>query len=250
MASTLIVQYLGQGLAAARPATPAIDTGAIGLYAATDTGALTVYYSGAWHTVGGGYNPGTTPQVVQSAANQGGNSVTFGVAPTNGNLLVCMCDNPGSNTPGSGWTNISQVSTGTDFGLINTKTAGAGESTTQSPMSGVGTGCMVVWEISGAANILGVSNEAEVNSATSAVTPPLGFPLGAGALFLGMIGTVSASGNIIKPGGAVIDQNLNTGTSRQVVGGHATLGNFPAAQMYCMMSGASNYKAMGIILLN
>ena len=49
--ATLITQYLGQGLAAARPATPAIDAGAIGYYYATDTNALSYYANGAWHTL-------------------------------------------------------------------------------------------------------------------------------------------------------------------------------------------------------
>lgn len=48
MASTLITSYLGQGLAAARPATPPLATGAIGYYFATDTGVLSVYANGAW----------------------------------------------------------------------------------------------------------------------------------------------------------------------------------------------------------
>lgn len=48
MASTLITSYLGQGLAAARPATPLIATGTIGWYFATDTGVMSVYANGAW----------------------------------------------------------------------------------------------------------------------------------------------------------------------------------------------------------
>jgi hypothetical protein len=54
MAATLIVQYLGQGLAAARPVTPAVDTGAMARYIATDTGAESIWYGGAWHAVVGG----------------------------------------------------------------------------------------------------------------------------------------------------------------------------------------------------
>lgn len=50
MTSTLITAYVGQGLAASRPATPSIDTGAIAWYYATDTGVLSYYANSAWHT--------------------------------------------------------------------------------------------------------------------------------------------------------------------------------------------------------
>jgi hypothetical protein len=50
MTSTLITAYVGKGLAAARPASPAIAAGTIGWYYATDTGALS-YYDGTWHTL-------------------------------------------------------------------------------------------------------------------------------------------------------------------------------------------------------
>jgi hypothetical protein len=48
MSSTLITAYLGQGTAAARPATPTLATGTIGWYYATDTGVLSYYANGAW----------------------------------------------------------------------------------------------------------------------------------------------------------------------------------------------------------
>lgn len=51
MASTLLTAYLGQGLAAARPATPTIATGTIGWYYATDTGVLSYYSNGAWRSL-------------------------------------------------------------------------------------------------------------------------------------------------------------------------------------------------------
>lgn len=51
MASTKITDYLAQGLAAARPATPANYTGTISWYYATDTGALSYYANGAWNSV-------------------------------------------------------------------------------------------------------------------------------------------------------------------------------------------------------
>lgn len=55
MTSTLMSAYMGQGTAAARPATPLIDTGTIGFYYATDTNVLSVYENGAWsNNIGGG----------------------------------------------------------------------------------------------------------------------------------------------------------------------------------------------------
>lgn len=50
MTSTLITAYVGKGLAAARPATPAIAAGTFAWYYATDTAALS-YYDGTWHAV-------------------------------------------------------------------------------------------------------------------------------------------------------------------------------------------------------
>lgn len=52
MASTLITSYVGQGLAAARPATPPLATGTYGTYYATDTKVWSAYFNGAWQTIG------------------------------------------------------------------------------------------------------------------------------------------------------------------------------------------------------
>lgn len=92
------------------------------------------------------------PTVVQSKIdNAGTNSVTLGSAPTNGNLLVAAYFNPTQNTAGTGWTQQGFNSTGTDFGGIMTKVAGAGESTTQTPLSASpgGTGLICMWELNG-----------------------------------------------------------------------------------------------------
>jgi hypothetical protein len=50
MTSTFITAYVGKGLAAARPAAPAIAAGTFGWYYATDTAVLS-FYDGTWHTV-------------------------------------------------------------------------------------------------------------------------------------------------------------------------------------------------------
>lgn len=51
MTSTLITAYIGKGLAAARPASPAIAAGTMAWYVATDTGTLSYWDGSAWHTV-------------------------------------------------------------------------------------------------------------------------------------------------------------------------------------------------------
>ena len=51
MTTTLIASYLGQGLVANRPTAPAVNSGVIAFYFATDTGALYVYVAGAWQQI-------------------------------------------------------------------------------------------------------------------------------------------------------------------------------------------------------
>lgn len=48
MTATLVTAYLGQGLAAARPAAPALATGTVGWWYSTDTGVMSYYANGAW----------------------------------------------------------------------------------------------------------------------------------------------------------------------------------------------------------
>lgn len=75
MASTLITAYVGEGLAANRPATPVLATGTIGYYYATDTGILTAYVNGAWQSVFG-------KQLLATSSPSGVSSVTFSSIPT------------------------------------------------------------------------------------------------------------------------------------------------------------------------
>ena len=126
MSSNLLVTYLGSGIASARPATPSIAAGTVGVWWSTDTKALSVYdlTNGGWTAVGGGYSAGTPPTIVQSVhgntggATGGGSGLTFGVAPTNGNLLVAMAFNPTTATANTGWTQLASNSSGTDYGSI------------------------------------------------------------------------------------------------------------------------------------
>lgn len=65
MTSTLVTAYLGKGLAAARPAAPAVAAGTFAWYEATDTGVLS-YYDGTWHTLSSN-DPSIAPWVTVPA---------------------------------------------------------------------------------------------------------------------------------------------------------------------------------------
>lgn len=252
MSSTLITSYLAPGLAAARPVAPAIAAGTIAIYYATDTGTVSLYDGSTWHTVGGGYAPGSTPSIVQVAHNNNGSdAVTFGVAPTNGNLLVAIAVNPSVNAAGSGWTQVFLNSSGTDYGTLLTKTAGAGESTTQTPLSSSpSTGGMVVWEIAGAnaTPIASIASEAEASLNLYVSTVPL--PIPAGCLFLGAIGLVSTSNNFVKMFNVTQDVLDTSGTGRQIAAGHATLGTAPIGQLLATLSGSGSpgYKPVSVLI--
>jgi len=59
-AATTIISYLGEGLAAARPATPSLGTGVLGIWFSTDTGVLSAWDGAAWADV----NPVATSSVL------------------------------------------------------------------------------------------------------------------------------------------------------------------------------------------
>lgn len=113
MTATVITAYLSEGLAAARPATPAITTGAIAFWYSTDTSALSFYdaNSSSWVSVpisGGSTGAWATPAItsgtwgVDSTAHATkGNAIEPAVAMTidkityltdgsiNGHNLIC-----------------------------------------------------------------------------------------------------------------------------------------------------------------
>lgn len=51
MASGRFLDYMGSGLAAARPATPTLLSGSMGLYLATDTGDLSAWDGSTWSVI-------------------------------------------------------------------------------------------------------------------------------------------------------------------------------------------------------
>lgn len=70
--STLITDYLGKGLAANRPASPPVASGAIAFYYATDTGVLSSWNGTAWQAAG------SVSQIVTGAGLSGGTIAASG----------------------------------------------------------------------------------------------------------------------------------------------------------------------------
>lgn len=92
--ATLIVQYLGAGLAANRPATPAVDTGALAIYLATDTGVQSLYYSGAWHNLSAN-DPTISPWLSNATPGWDTQFIGTAITFTNSNKRAT----PGSSSP-------------------------------------------------------------------------------------------------------------------------------------------------------
>lgn len=96
----LITEYMGSGLFAARPATPAVSAGATALYYAEDTGVAYIWDNGAnaWDTVGGGGGGG--PEIINyplmNIASGGSFSSGFfgyrsGIVPKDGTITAVYC---------------------------------------------------------------------------------------------------------------------------------------------------------------
>ncbi len=137
---------------------------------------------------GGGGTPPTIVQLAHAQATSGVNSATFGSAPTNGNLLVAISLWTGSNaSAASGWTLVEANTAGNVGVAILTKTAGASESTTQTPTTSVGGDTtLIIWEVNGAAggvtgHATGYSGSPVISALVSAI-PALDNTLHLGAL--------------------------------------------------------------------
>lgn len=247
--STLITDYIGRGTHANRPVTPGpIPTGCTALYYETDTTTLFYWSGAAWVQVGGGYSAGTVPTVVQTAFSVNGtNSAVFGVAPTNGNLLVAMWCNPTSATVGAGWTSQVTNSTGTDFSGIYTKVAGAGESTTQTPLGGVSTtGGMVIWEIAGANATPFVGGVSQAEQSGLFNTPNL---LPGCSSCLGLAACISVTTPTITKGLNAGTQDVldNSGT-RKIFAGHTDLSKTPLVGVVAVFSATASSKSLSCLI--
>lgn len=146
MTTTVLTSYVGQGLAAARPITPAIVANAAAFYYATDTNVLSAYAGGAWHDIVGG-----APALIQQKAVVNTNSVTLGAAPAQGSLLLAITtDLAASETVSAGWTKINFTGAANDGSGFFWKVAGVSESATQTPVTGIGTGSCTIFELNNA----------------------------------------------------------------------------------------------------
>lgn len=72
MASGRLIDYLGEGLFSARPVTPNLAAGTLGLYYATDTNTLYAWDGSAWDTVGGG----SSGQPITATTGESGTTLT------------------------------------------------------------------------------------------------------------------------------------------------------------------------------
>lgn len=240
-------------------AAPAIQKTSSSLFGLAKVDGTTITATGGVLSAvsSGGYVPGTVPSVVQVAHSVGGgNSATFSVAPTNGNLLVAMCFNPTSNTAGPGWTRRFTDSGGTDFSVLLTKVAGAGESTTQTPLSGVSTtGCMMIWELhgQGSAVPLFMQSQSELSSVTTNVAPSPAvnsavlLPNVVNCLGLSAVGVAVITGTpTISKAANIGTQDVldNTNATRLLAAGHTDLSQTPFAGLMVNTTTVANYKGI------
>lgn len=212
-----------------------VDTAAVSLNFVNATSITTASHAVTITLPTGGASGGTPPAVVQRASAQSNSSdpsVTFGSAPTNGNLMVAMVFNSGSNpSAASGWTAVQTNFVGNVGVSILTKTAGASESTTQTPTTGAsGNTGKIVWEVSGVASTKFMLCFGESVGVPGVSLPTL--PAGTDALFLGCIAGV---GNTITEfyGAKNMTSLAVTGTPMVYADGDSTnSGSFGLALMF------------------
>lgn len=192
---------------------------------------------------------GTPPAIVQFAHSNTSNSVVFGIAPTNGNLLVAICVDTGSGA-GAGWAAEDTDAGGANFGLIATKVAGAGESTTQTPMAAGSNNVMVIcaWEITGQAGSSPVlfANSSTLGAAHTAYTQPAVASL-ANVLNLGAIQTEGTPQTLTGCYGMSQDVLNNAATFSHYVAGHSDAGSASVAQLLTRMAGSTANTRQGIV---
>ena len=199
---------------------------------------------------GGGYPKGDPPSVVQFAYAQSvSNAATFATPPTAGSLLIAHCFNPLTQTAAAGWTRQTSNSTGTDYGVILTRVAGASEPAAQTVLNGAGTtGAVMMWELSsttGTPIYLSGATQAEVTGQGNSM--PVIQPITKDAICLSSVAvvtgqTITASHNI-----GVLDILSNTGT-RNIAAGHADLGDIGNGGLYVTLSAAANNKAASCLV--
>jgi hypothetical protein len=209
--STLITDYLGEGLASARPASLSIAGSALGLYVATDTGALSIWYSGAWHVAG------LLPSIASGdlIANTGtGSAVPIGVS------LTSLIDLALGNTQGD-----IIFRSGTSWAVLAPGTSG-------NVLATQGTGANPHWISPPASGVTSVVAGAGLNGGTITSTGTID-------INFGTVVATAAQGNDARIIGA--EQTANKG----VAGGYASLdgsGKVPTAQLPASAVGGLTYQ--------
>lgn len=236
MTTTLISDYLGIGLIAARPNPPDVPINCTAVYYATDVPSFTIWNGSTW--VGATSGGGTVTKVQSAIAAQANiaTGITLPSTPTSGNLLVAICHTTASTpTSNTGWTSPVLSGGSTDAGVA-WKFAGGAESATQTPFNGGGAGCQTIYEFSDATGIASLDVNgllALPTSATPAVAIPIspgpGIVLGAFSRLNTNVPTLSGSATIIDE--AVTDAGVGIGMHTYV---HvaAALGNYTTTATY------------------
>jgi len=80
-ASTIILDYLGEGLHADRPAAANVPVGGTALFAESDTGNTYAWIAGAWHLIAGAAASGMTQLTGDVTAGPGGGTQATTIAP-------------------------------------------------------------------------------------------------------------------------------------------------------------------------
>lgn len=242
MTNTLIAAYLGSGLAAARPATPAVDTGAAGYYYATDTGALSVYAASAWNAV---IPPAPTIKQTAVAAGASITGATFGGAPTSGNLLVAIVGG-GIPSPGAGWSLDSRGDNGgSTESRVFYKIAGASESATQNPASAGGNYGIAIFELSANATPAGPVYASSTGITTLSVVIPAFKTTGL------LIGAAFSDGSTNLPSGitgATGGSTANTSRSVQAFSNAAPAQAVAGDTVTATWASSSNYRLVGMFV--
>jgi hypothetical protein len=146
----------------------------------------------------------------KEAVQTGGTSVSavMDAAPTQNNLLIAIgFSGAGGMVVGSGWTQVRHnTHSSMDVGIYK-KTAGAGESTTQTPFTQTsGYGVVGIWEFTG----VGASTVGDNDGESSLATPPA----------ITLTTTPTTAG--VSVFGACVSGGTNGGVSGKITGGTGT----------------------------
>lgn len=190
---------------------------------------------------GGGTSPGTPPVIVQVGAYNGASgacTVTLGVAPVSGHLLVAMGTVSASPVASAGWTLLVSSTSGAQYGAIGYKVAGGSEPVTQTPFTATGAQAIAMWELSGQAAspfIVGITQQA--SSAAYATTASL--PGLTNVLALGAITGDNTTPAFTSFLNMTQDLNVTTGGGRNVVAGHSDATKVLAQALVTMSAAAA-----------